>query len=121
MYTNDTYKSLVIAGAKIVEDIKEIEKADIADVEIVYENGVKLYDAFKCLVNVAGDFTTGDDVARICYADAVSVYAYNTEIGERYLELLLKVFSDDKNAVEELQELSKTIPEDEHYWVRRNL
>lgn len=126
MYTfEETYKSLVIAGAGIVKDLKAIHKAEFENVESVFEKGVSMYDALKYLVNVAADLTTEDefnyDTAQIYYADTISVFAYNEEIGEKYFDLLWRWVAGEETAKAELDALSKTIPDSEHYWVRRNV
>lgn len=126
LYLHDTtYKNLVIAGSKIVKDIKTITKADPDAVDNIFEAGVSMYDAIKHLINVAADLTSEDtsryDMAQIYYADTISVYAYNEEIGEKYFDLLWKRNEGDEESKVALDELSKTIPDDEHYWVRRNV
>ena len=125
MYSHDTtYKNLVIAGAKLVKDLKALDKADMEAVDEVYEDGYNIYDAIKLLVNIAADLTTEErfyyDMAQIYYADTISVYAYNKELGEKYFDLLWKMNEGDEEAKAAFEELSKMIPDDEHYWVRRN-
>lgn len=122
---NDTYKQLVLVGAGIVKDLKAIQAMDADNCDEVFESGVHLYDALKRLVNVAVAISTNDDspkdLAAIFYADMVSVYAYDKELGEKYYALFWKMNSGDKKADAELLALSKTIPDDAHYWVRRNV
>ena len=125
MYSHDTtYKNLVIAGAKLVKDLKALDKADMEAVDEVYEDGYNIYDAIKLLVNIAADLTTEErfyyDMAQIYYADTISVYADNKELGEKYFDLLWKMNEGDEEAKAAFEELSKMIPDDEHYWVRRN-
>ena len=125
MYSHDTtYKNLVIAGAKLVKDLKALDKADMEAVDEVYEDGYNIYDAIKLLANIAADLTTEArfyyDIAQIYYADTISVYAYNKELGEKYFDLLWKMNEGDEEAKAAFEELSKMIPDDEHYWVRRN-
>lgn len=118
-----TYKKLVVAGAALLTDLKQI--ADAEDAETVFEDGICSYDAIKQLVEVAADLLVGEDGARdiasIFFADTVSVYAYNEEIGEKYYELVLKLLTGSKNAEKELKALSAIIPDSEEYWLRRNL
>ena len=127
MYTFEkTYKSLVIAGAGIVKDLKAINAAELENVDTVFEDGISMYDALKQLINIAADLTTSEeyhdyDMAQIEYADIVSVYAYNEEIGEKYFSLLTSINAGEEEARAALDQLSTTIPESEHYWVRRNV
>ena len=122
---NDTYKQLILAGAGIVKDLKAIQAMDDDNCDEVFESGVHLYDALKRLVSVAVAISTNDDspkdLAAIFYADMVSVYAYDKIIGEKYYDLFWKMNAGDKKADAELLALSKTIPDDAHYWVRRNV
>ena len=46
--------------------------------------------------------------------------AYDKEIGEKYYDLFWKMNSGDEKADAEFTALSKSIPADEHYWLRRN-
>lgn len=124
MYSDDTtYKNLVIAGAKLVKDLKALDKANSKNVEAVYKDGYNIFEAIKILVNVAADISTEDkayyDMAQIFYADTVSVYAYNHDVGEKYYELLWKWNEGDKDAEVEFEKLGESIPENEHYWLRR--
>ena len=127
MYSHDvTYKNLVLAGAGIVTDLKKIQAASATNrYRIFKDEYIRLYDALKLLVNVAADMTTDKpfyyDMAQIYYADTVSVYAYNKEIGEKYFDLLWRWNAGEEEARAELDALSKTIPDDEHYWIRRNV
>lgn len=124
---SDTYKHLVLAGAKIVKDLKALKALKVMDDEVyyeVFEDGEHLSDALGYLTWVAADISTNEDsaqeIARIYYADMVSVYAYDEEIGEKYYDLFWKMNSGDEKATAELMALSKSIPADEHYWLRRN-
>lgn len=118
-----TYKKLVLAGASLLKDLKQIAVAE--EVETVFEDAVYSYDAIKQLVEVAADLLVGEDGARdiasIFFADTISVYAYNEEIGEKYYELVLKLLTGNEDAEKELKELSATIPDGEEFWLRRNI
>ena len=126
MYTHGTtYKNLVLAGAKLVKDLKAISKASMEKIDSIFEDGVSMYDAVKYLVNVAADLTSETDasydMAQVFYAETISVYAYNMELGEKYFDLLWKCNEGDEEAKAAFDELCKGIPDEDHYWVRRNV
>lgn len=126
MYTHGTtYKNLVLADANLVKDLKVIGKVDTEVVDGIFEDGVSMYDAVKYLVNVAADLTSENDasydMAQVFYADTISVYAYSEELGEKYFDLLWKCNEGDEEAKAAFDELCKEIPDEDHYWVRRNV
>ena len=122
---SNTYRNLVIAGASIVKDLKVINAMDSGSFDEVFEDGQHLADALNHLVNVAADISAEDeffyDMAKIYYADIISVYAYDEELGEKYIDLFWKMNNTEADAKEELDDLCKSIPNDIHYWVRRNI
>ena len=125
MVTNETYKQLVIAGAKIVKDLKVIDAMDFHATDKIFESGVHLYDALKHLINVAADMSTGEDyklydMAQIFYADTISVYAHDEELGEKYYDALWNMNSGEDGAKEKWDEIRKSIPDDIQLWVRRH-
>ena len=67
MVTNETYKQLVIAGAKIVKDLKALRALKAMDDDVyfeVFEDGEHLSDALGYLTWVAADISTNEDSAQ---------------------------------------------------------
>ena len=123
MITERTYKNLVILGANIVKDIKAIDTMENS--YIVYEKACYIGEYIDYLSSIFADISTQDDfyydMARIYYADMISVYAHDENLGEKYYELFWEMQNGEEDTKEAFEAFAKTIPADIQYWVRRNL
>ena len=139
MISKDAFKNLVLAGAITVKNTIAVEQIDNIIQDIVDENE----DAFpeemekvfeiedKCdfripLVHIASSIAEiiGTDkvesaVVKFKYLDAVSLFAFENEEAEHYTDLVYQFFYDPESAVEELDSLDNTLPEEKLYYVRR--
>lgn len=123
MITERTYKNLVILGANIVKDIKALDAMENS--HIIFEKAYHIDEYIGSLASIFADIGTVRDysyyLAHGEYADMISVYAHDENLGEKYFELFWKMQTGEEGTGEAFEAFVKTIPANILYWVRRNL
>ena len=133
MITKETYKNLVLAASSILKTIikgqKMIEKYNHSDKNIpieVYEflESEDNYKEFLLLVLAVNDMDFGvkhpPEFLRFTYSDTVSMFVFDNENADRYLELVYELLTTN-SVPEELRKIEEETSMDIRCWVRRNL
>lgn len=142
MLSKDAFRELVLAGAitakntiatdkidQIIQDIvDEDEDAFPEEMEKVFELvddecdfRVPLAHIASCIAEIVNTDKLERVIVKYKYIDAVSLFAFGNKESEHYADVVYQYFYDPESAVEELTALDNALPEEELYFVRRNV
>lgn len=139
MISKDAFKELVLAGAitvknalaikrmeEIIEDNLDDDEDDpLPDEVFEIARKCSFTQPFSHIVSCIAEIVNTDKAERVIvkykYVDAVSLFVFNSKEAERYTDLVYQYLYNPENAVEELSALEDSLPEEELYYVRRNL
>ena len=136
MITKEDFKELVLAGASnakqalSLERMKDVvnEEEDIEFPDEVYEimNDTYFTETLSHLAMCVAGIIDSKDVEPIIvsykYADLVSLFAFENENAEHYLDLIYKFYYEAyEEVIAELQQLDQSLPQDELFYVRRHM
>ena len=128
MISKEAFRHLVLAGAKLIKSAIAIDKKCPFDgIE-----GVDPYGAYEHILSSVADVLgvpgVGDDLLRIYYADTVSLFVCENKYADEHFEKMFAMLNavDEQGCVSEdimyeLDAVVKKVPDDELYWIRRNL
>ena len=136
MIKKEEFKELVLAGASSAKLALSLNKVrdilnDEDDIEVpdeVYEvmNDTWFAKPLSHLAMCVAGIVDSKDVEPIIvsykYADLVSLFTFENDEAEHYLDLIYKFYYEaDEEVMAELQQLDQSLPQDELFYVRRNL